>query len=374
MAERARRIRHERNRREEALLLRLEPGGLRRELPLRAAAKVIEGASVAELLEHARAHVRRAGDRGSVAELVAHPPHRRCDRPRRVGLRGRRAMLGQGDRRREAPAPRAEVLRRESAAEVLGEVLVQERRRQVAEAALVLEPEQARPAGEARQLLDRVCELGIDERRPDERAVLGAEREPQARPAHVDVTLEQRGHAVGPGAAGVGLRADPEPGPVDQRDGVGERPLGAERLEPDVARHGCPQPRQELAEAHEAVVLRLLLRRAEVGVVEVLLPPGRIDARRLELRTRIGRDPHLLPGGWDDELVDPGELGRIRDRSPRARPRSGTASCRADASLHGAASVSRPFDVCTRASWIVAGSSIRGLRRADATNRAPEPR
>ena len=217
----------------------------RRELPLVAAAKVIERAPFAELLDHGRAHVRRAGDGWGVAELVAHPAHRRRDRPRRVGLRRRRAVLGERDRRRQAPAPRPEVLRREPAAEVLGEVLVQERRGQVAEAALVLEPEQTRAAREAEQLLDRVGELGVDERRPDERAVLGAKRESQPRPADVDVTLAQRRHAVGPRAAGIRLRAHPEPGPVDQRHGVGERPLGAERLAEHVARHRPPAARAE---------------------------------------------------------------------------------------------------------------------------------
>ena len=38
-----------------------------------------------------------------------------------------------------------------------------------------------------------------------------------------------------------------------------------------------------LGEAHELVVLRLLLARAIFGVVEVLPPAGRIDAGRLEL-------------------------------------------------------------------------------------------
>ena len=340
----------------------------------RAAAKVIEGASFAELLEHGRAHVRRARDGRVLPSSSPTPPHRRCDRPRRVGLRRRRAMLGQGDRRREAPAPRRKSFAvnpppRCSARYSFRSGAVRLRRPPSSS-----NRNRRDPPGRPTQLLDRVCELGIDERRPDERAVLGAEREPQPRPAHVDVTLAQRGHPVGPGAAGVGLRADPEPGSVDQRHGVGERPLGAERLAEDVARHRCPQPWQKLAEAHEAVVLRAAPAppgsRGDRGTAAARprrCPlPGASQPGLGEIHTSCqagGMTSSSIRASFAGSVIVAPRASSYRNRFlPRRRqpPRRGI--------------VSRPFAVCTRRHGSCAGSSIRGLRRADATDRAPEPR
>src|SRR4029078_12498938 len=77
------------------------------------------------------------------------------------------------------------------------------------------------------------------------------------------------------------------------------------------------------------VVLLALARRPVVGGVEVLAPPGRVDASRLQLRARARRDPHVAPGRRDDELLDasqPIALDRctaavhVPKRSPAAEP------------------------------------------------------
>ena len=80
-----------------------------------------------------------------------------------------------------------------------------------------------------------------------------------------------------------------------------------------VVGHGGTDRRQPLAEAHELVVLRLLLLRAKRGRVEVLLAPRTVEPDRLQLRSRPGRDPDVAPGGRDAQLVDPLELRGIGD-------------------------------------------------------------
>ena len=74
-----------------------------------------------------------------------------------------------------------------------------------------------------------------------------------------------------------------------------------------------PQVGQLLREAHELVELRLLLPGAELRVVEVLAAPGLVDTGRLELRARPRRDPDVLPGRRDHELLDALDLGGIVD-------------------------------------------------------------
>jgi isocitrate dehydrogenase (NAD+) len=77
--------------------------------------------------------------------------------------------------------------------------------------------------------------------------------------------------------------------------------------------HDGAQFGELLREPDEPVVLRLLLRRAIVEVVEVLLPAGLVDAGGLHLRGRSRRDRDAGPCGRDREPFDPLELRRVRD-------------------------------------------------------------
>jgi hypothetical protein len=54
-------------------------------------------------------------------------------------------------------------------------------------------------------------------------------------------------------------------------------------------------------------------RSAEIGVVEVLAAPGRVDARGPHLRRRARRDPDIAPRRRDHKLFDPGELRLVLD-------------------------------------------------------------
>jgi hypothetical protein len=51
-------------------------------------------------------------------------------------------------------------------------------------------------------------------------------------------------------------------------------------------------------------------------VVAVLLAPGVVDARRLEMASRVRADPHVLPRRRDRELADAREHLWIVDLAP----------------------------------------------------------
>ena len=57
-------------------------------------------------------------------------------------------------------------------------------------------------------------------------------------------------------------------------------------------------------------------------VVPILLSPTTVDARRLEMRVRVGGDPHVPPGGRNRERPDPAKDSRITDGLRRSRPRT----------------------------------------------------
>jgi hypothetical protein len=78
-------------------------------------------------------------------------------------------------------------------------------------------------------------------------------------------------------------------------------------------RHRGAQVGQVLREADQAVVLLLFLLRPERRVVEVLAAAGRVDARRLQLGVRSGRDPHVFPRRGNDERLDARELRLVAD-------------------------------------------------------------
>ena len=160
------------------------------------------------------------------------------------------------------------------------------RARQVAEPAVPLVAKEPRAPGLCEQLLDRLRELGVDERR-----------------AHLtDLCLPRKSNAIRCAADGhvllaqrrdperlrflrILLRADSEPGEIDQaRSRSRRRARGRAPRVSMSSRHRLAEIRQPLREPDQLVELRLLLLRAEVRVVEVLLPPGGVDTGRLQLR------------------------------------------------------------------------------------------
>ena len=79
-------------------------------------------------------------------------------------------------------------------------------------------------------------------------------------------------------------------------------------------RHPSARPGQSPGDLQHPVVLGLVPLAAPLGVVEVLPPPGCVGADRLQVAVRALADPHLLPGGRDDQSCAPlPVLGREAD-------------------------------------------------------------
>ena len=97
-----------------------------RTAPARRGTEVLERSTLAELLEHGRADVRRARDRRGVAELLADPPHRGGDRTLRLGLRRGGPCSARASAAVRLPPHVRKSLAVKPAAEVLGEVVVQQ--------------------------------------------------------------------------------------------------------------------------------------------------------------------------------------------------------------------------------------------------------
>ena len=127
---------------------------------------------------------------------------------------------------------------------------------------------------------DRHGQIRIHDLGADSDPVLRRKREANAPAAHRDVPSQKRGHAVGP-VADVALGADPEPPQLDQAQGDRRDTFAIEFLLVEVKGHRLPKRRQRVAEADQLVVLGALLLGSKVRAVEVLLPAGGVDARRL---------------------------------------------------------------------------------------------
>ena len=84
-------------------------------------------------------------------------------------------MLGERHGGGERAAPRAEVLRREVVAQVLGDVRIECRGAEVHRFAVALVPEKARAPLVAHERANRIGELLVDERRAHDDAMLGTE-------------------------------------------------------------------------------------------------------------------------------------------------------------------------------------------------------
>src|SRR3954470_3388921 len=117
-----------------------------------ARAEIVDRSPVEILLDHRRADVRGARNRGGVAELLADlPPHRGYRLPLR-GRRLRQPALGERDGGDQRPAPRAEVLRAELVAHVPPDVVVELARVEWVDLAIALVPKDACRAVERHQL------------------------------------------------------------------------------------------------------------------------------------------------------------------------------------------------------------------------------
>ena len=255
--------------------------------------------------------VRGARDSRSVSELAPDRAHHRREGALRVTFALRRPAPRELRCRNQGPAPRPEVLRCKAVAHVLGDVAVEVRSGERHEATLSLVAEEPRVARELEQLGDAARQRLTPHAAPDELAVLPAEGETHFRVDHRDVSLRERRDAVRARSFGVAVGARAKSGLVDEPDGERARPVALVALATQISRSSGPDHRKSLGEVKKPVELRLLLRCPVPWVVAVLLPLGGVDARGLDMRARVRRDPDVLPGRRDDERSDASELLRI---------------------------------------------------------------
>src|SRR5438067_4062642 len=304
-----------------------------------ARAKVVDCSPVEILLHHRWADVRRASDGRRVPELIADPTHHGCNGLSLLARTLDDSAFGERDRGRQGAAPRAEILRREPIAHTSADVLVERAARQVAQRTLPLVSEQPPAAGKRQQLLDRIGELRVDERRAHDHLVLSGKVEVDPVAPHVDVPFGEGRDPVRVRFLRVALGPDPEPRAVDQARRNRTDALPVERAAVHVLGHRGSELGEALGEANQSVVLRLFLRGAKFRVVEVLAPSRLVDPRRLELRRRARGDPDVLPSGRNHERGDARELLLVGDalsaRVVVAEPPAGTFTSPTPASRHG---------------------------------------
>ena len=209
--------------------------------------EIVDRAPVEVLLDHRRADIGGARNGRRVAEPLGDRAHHRGDRALRLRLasppaRARRAPIAASER----AAPRAEVLGGELLAEVApARSRSAARRSRLYELALPLVAEQRRAARQREQLLQRLCELRVDDRRPHPDLVLAAKAEARSGSRGPSTwRLRQRRDPVRARLARVALGADAEPALVDQPHRDGADPLAVER-----ARGPCAPPSRRAARA-----------------------------------------------------------------------------------------------------------------------------
>jgi hypothetical protein len=127
------------------------------------------------------------------------------------------------------------------------------------------------------------------------------------------VALPDRGQPVGLVFLGVLLAADPEEAEVEQADRAREHSLADEPAPLQVALQPPAHAGQLGGELEHHLELLAITMLAPAVVVAILLAPGIVEPRRLDVPVRERAYPNVLPRRREDELVDPLEGLRVRD-------------------------------------------------------------
>ncbi len=194
------------------------------------------------------------------------------------------------------------------------EVLVDVRRPDVDPARAVLVGEQlVAPAAAALERPQDLGHLWITELLPTALAALGLVVEADLVARDRDVALLHRRDPVGVVLLRVVLGADPKEAEIQQPDRAGEHPVARQALQREVVRHPLAQLRQRAGEADHRIELLAVATLAPAVVVAVLLAPGIVHPRRLDVAHRIWTDPDFVPGGRDGQLADALHHARLAD-------------------------------------------------------------
>ena len=147
---------------------------------------------------------------------------------------------------------------------------------------------------------------------------LATEREPDVRPADRHMTVLERGKTIRTVRSLVFLVPHPDERRLEQRHQQRQhllpRRISALEVAPDAA-HASPGSSR--ANSARRPYFGLPALGAPGVVIAVLLSPPRIPPRRLDVRSRVGRDPHLAPRRRNRELADARERAGVPYRRTR---------------------------------------------------------
>jgi hypothetical protein len=147
-------------------------------------------------------------------------------------------------------------------------------------------------------------------------ASFGRVAERDLRTAAGDVLAQHRRQAVGLAPAGVPVAADAEEAEVEQAHGAGGGPGPGQAAAGEVQCDLGAQFGQGTGDLPHVFVQGLLLLGAELFVVEALAAACVVGADGLEVTARPRADPHVPPGGRDDQGPDAGEMLGVLQRRP----------------------------------------------------------
>src|SRR5580700_2664335 len=125
------------------------------------------------------------------------------------------------------------------------------------------------------------------------------------------VLTQDGGQAVAAVLHRVLVPARPEKAQVNQPDGRGQDPVPGQRAAVQMIQDDRPHPGQHGPELQHPVMLLPVALLTPPVVVAVLPPPRGIGTDGLDVPVRGSGDPHVLPGGRDDQGLDPGQDLRI---------------------------------------------------------------
>lgn len=117
--------------------------------------------------------------------------------------------------------------------------------------------------------------------------------------------------------APVGLVADAEEAEVEQAHRARQAPFPGEAAAGQAAGDLGAQVGEHGGDLQDVVVLARLLPLTEPRVVEVLAASRRVGADGLDVAVGPGADPHVPPGGRDDQPAQALLLSRIVEGTPR---------------------------------------------------------
>jgi hypothetical protein len=110
------------------------------------------------------------------------------------------------------------------------------------------------------------------------------------------------------------LVADPHQRLIEEHHDAGQHLLAAEAGAGEVPGDGAADAGQRAAEPPQVFELLAVPPLAEPGVIEVLLSPAGIASGGLQVPVTMRTDPNVLPGGWNDELLNAGQHAGRADR------------------------------------------------------------